>query len=305
VQCLADALRTSDSLNLDRQGDADMRVKPAAWILGATEGEVAAARDAKVLKSRFGFRHGALRSSLDREEIEYLGEVRVDRLAAHSLAGELGLPRYAGEQLLSTATVRRHDHPWLLARYRSAQTTHSDLAAFKASLRNSQVQAEIENPVPLACLMRRIGGGPKPWGTVLGMMAQARLPFRLKDDGTAPNSILVPAANAHQITALGTGEWQEDYTWEDAMDILNLSRKHQEALASLEGQREKGKGWRLSVSDLREKACSFISLGELVARLDKPVPTVTSLVRHKGLGARGLFGWDRKTTEAELSELLL
>lgn len=303
VRGLISNLKSSGRTILTPPTDDDLRVKPAAWILGATEGEVADARDACVLRSRPVLRSGAVRSGLDRAEIEYLGDVRTNRVATHAVAVEFGLPRYAAEQLLASGLVNMHDHAWLVGRYGGPQVTHADLAAFKSDLRQAQARCELQDAVTLANVMRRIGGGPKPWGRVLRMLKEKEIPFVLENDRIAPTGISIPDRAAAAIRALGMAAGHGFYTQEDAIDILNLSAKDRGALAGLQGTRS-GSGWRLPPDEVEDKARLHISMGELIARTGMANRTIGKIIREKGLGPRGLYGWDRASVEAALAPIL-
>lgn len=60
------------------------------------------------------------------------------------------------------------------------QTTKTDLAAFKAWLRDTAAPSEtIADSMRLSWAMRALGGGPKPWGAALHALLESGVPYEL------------------------------------------------------------------------------------------------------------------------------
>jgi hypothetical protein len=269
-------------------------VKPAARLLGVTEGEVARARDAGRLGEVVAIHHGKLRMSLDREEIEELSEKRLDRISRHAAGELLGIPAYGVEQLVVSGHLDVQRHSWLLDRHGAPVLLRRDVEALRDRIVAASFGA-VTNPVTLSVAAKAFGGGPKPWAMIVCMLLAGRLDCAAAVESDGSLRIVVSAAAIPLVASLPVGAGRPIYSQLEAVEVLNLTAKHAAVLTDLRLAADVGSrnGWRLDGEAVDVIASSRASMAELMSRSCASQKTVASHLARCGVLPLDGFGFDR------------
>jgi hypothetical protein len=278
-------------------------VKPSARLLGITEGSLAEARQRGELAITLALNRGGIRFGLAREEIVRLSNARRDRIGEHAAATMLSMPKYGVEQMIEMELLELEHHPWLTGRFGGPVLTREAVVSYVEHLRDSSVAAS-EDDVALPLLMRRYGGGPKPWGMIHAMMKNGKIPFAIRASSDGRLDIAVPRSSAARLLALESGRGRAEYSQEEAFEILNLVSKHGARLAGLPRKSRMGNSWSLCGPSVEKMARELMSPGEAAARSGKPHKTIDLALRERGCFMRQRFWWCREEIEREAGDLL-
>jgi hypothetical protein len=295
--------RLFGNIDLDtRSTTQNLMVKPAARLLGVTEGEVADARNRAILATRLGMRRGRVLYNLDRNEVEGLAAIRQARVGAYTFASELGLPTYAVEQMISAGMIDAHDHPWLIDRYGTPQLTHTLLQDVRAELRRKSVRyTALDNPLHLRVALRTVGGGPRPWPTIIGWMRTGALGFSLVGDRLGMEDARISARDLQLLSTLPIGRSRPTYTQADALEILHLTCKHGAALKCFRIPTE-GRNWIVDGEMIGRAARDHLTYRELCARTGLAPRTLRDALLRLGAAEPASLGWERSHVEALVAD---
>lgn len=271
-----------------------LRVKPAAHLLGVTEGQMAEARDAGIVAQTVSLRSGRLLRTLDRAEVEELSSLRRRRIGHHAAAMMLGVPVYAIPQLVDAGALRADTHPWLVHRYGAPFITVEAVDELADRLRADPDLPAASGWQTLGDVMKAMGGGPKPWGAALSLVLADHSDHLGASVGA--RTIRLSPRLAQRIAALPPAEGLDGYCQMDAAEILNLNAKAAPALDRLREARS-GTSWRIDGAALHALAREHVATAELMCRFGLSEKAVSRTLGHAGLRRRAL-GWIRREAEA-------
>jgi hypothetical protein len=283
---------------------SNVLVKPAARRLGITEGEVSRGRETGLLATRIGLSNGRILLNLDGAEIARLEQARRARLGAHAVGLRLRLPAYAVERLAATGLLEADDHPWLVARFGSPVITEEAVRAFKDKvLAVASSSRGIAHRADLASVMRRFGGGPKPWETIFSMLLNRRLRFCVVGKDVNVGTICIAGRDAARCMALDPGESRNTFSQADALEILNLLPKHGKGLSKLRVGSSDSNRWEIDGGKLDRAAKRYISYPELVARTGLYPRTIRDALLNLGCHPPTDLGWIRQSVLRQLTKI--
>lgn len=276
-------------------------VKKAARLLGATETEIATARDGEILGSALALRHGRLSVHLVTSEIDALSSIRLQRIGARRAGRMIGIPTYAVHGIVASGHLHAHRHPWLTTRYGGPVVTTAAVDELTRQILSTSTKA-LQNPLGLQAVMRGFGGGPKPWVDVIGAILEGRIRYKAMKDDDGKLRIMVSAATGDRIRELRPGYGADSYSQEDALEILNLNVK---SAATIDPMRiTKGSlSGRYNGALIEQAASTRVSLGELMRRTALQPKTIQTKLESAGMTMADELGWDRATIAALLRSL--
>jgi hypothetical protein len=138
--------------------------------------------------------------TLDRSEIELIEELLHNRMGPEKFTHSLHLPQYAMAQLVDESLVSCITHPYFMAHLGPLQVQKSELKRFRDALTRGSTSADnVEDPVPLHRAARAIGGGAKPWGSILRDMLDGKIPYSIT--GGSMDRIMIASGDAAKLRA--------------------------------------------------------------------------------------------------------
>lgn len=277
-------------------------MREAALLTGQEERKLAAARRAGQLGTRICLRANRLLPTLDRREIETLNAFLHSRVGPEAASHRLGLPQYALHLIAREGLIRFADHPYVVAHYGPGQMDEAELVRFQDRLRDCATGIDLEDPVPLRKAARAIGGGAKPWGTIVRGLMTGGIPFGMGGDGI--DDIVISGLDAARIRTFPTcGEGVMPLrciSQRDAVEILNLPLRH----ANLLGRSLKtGGSLRLPVADVLELARVRVTLAELCALTGIHGTRLEAMLEKDGCSRRDAMGWSRDVAIKRVARL--
>lgn len=278
--------------------------KEVAKFLGRNEQYIANARRAGLLKTTMTVRCGKVVPTYCRSEMTLLSQFLRSRVGPEAIAASFGLPQYAVGQLLDLNLLSQIEHPYIVAKYGAFQGSREEAEALGRDIVTAALDlAEIENPLPLKKVMQSIGGGLKPWGTVLKELLTGVRSCALGPGRTLVDQLYISTADASSIRSLGTNSLpslrSEFCSQRDALEILNLHNRDGRLL-QLVAQKRPPAAWQIEWDAIQKIAAEQVSLMELVARTGMHWKQLQRLLDDQGLERIDGFGWDRAQTLAFL-----
>jgi hypothetical protein len=141
--------------------------------------------------------------------------------------------------------------------------------------------------------MRGHGGGPKPWKQVFEWMLQGYLPFAIQSPEEGIRRLLVPTHSCNIIWNLGSGRGLQDYTQEEALEILNLSVKQGSALIPFRTRTPLKRNPSFAAATVERLAAERISSREIMARTRLRYEEMTEILKQRSCHRVDALGWDR------------
>lgn len=234
---------------------------------------------------------GQIRLAFDAEELAALRDIRTDRVGEREAGVLMGLPAYAVGDLVDAGILDVERHPWILEHYGRPLLTRRAVETLVERIRLGSSRSATD-PIGLAGMLRAFGGAPKPWAAIVGMLLSGRLAYRWFEQGGV-SSIGVTAMCAASILGLPAPIIRDDYSQEDAAEILNVKYGNvahpQWARFRLTSDRKsRVHGRRLAVC-----AAARITVGELSARSGVEPVTLVSMLKARGCERIDEMGYDR------------
>lgn len=288
----------------DSAAPGNLLVKPAARRLGITEGEASRGRDEGLLVTRLGISNGRILLNFDAAEIERLEKVRRTRLGAYAVGSRLRIPTYAVERLVERSLLDVEDHPWLVERFGAAVITEDAVKSIQDRLVGMACsQGAIADRIELSMVMKRFGGGPKPWETVFGMLLTGSLRFCILGPQIDARTIFIGDADARRCLTLAPGAGRKTFSQADALEILNLLPKHGSALERLRTANDISPKWEIDGAKLIRAAKRYVSYSELISRTGLYPRTIRESLLTLGCPPPGELGWLRLSAMSRLRDL--
>ena len=223
---------------------------------------------------------------------------------------DLGVPRYAVEQLVCIGELRHEIHPAIGILYEGFRV--SGHTAYLKDMEAAKKSGEPdERAIPLARAIRRIGGGEKPWGMVLKAMRTRKLVFWLTDVKNPkyrrsaqlslramvlPEDIaLFDHVSFNDADHEGAAPFATSMSQVDACDILNIGSKHISAIAAAGGLRfDRKTGCHLvSKVEVLELGSRFVAPTEIVLRAGIHPGSLAKFMNERPDIPRVHGGWSR------------
>jgi hypothetical protein len=275
----------------------------AEAALGRSSRLIKSARANGVFINRLVYTRARFRLGFDRQELDELNAVHLDRLGVEMVALGMALPTYAIPQLAEHDLLSVHSHAWWIDQFGMDQTTKAAAATLRKRLRSAaSPPGSVDDPIQLSWAMRAFGGGPKPWGAALHSLIEGDVPFTLTGPEKA-NYIWISRADIDRCCLRTQGAGLAEYSQRDALDILNCGGRFARRLATLARTGLGRTAWRLTAEDLMPIATGCVTAAELSARTGLHANVVAKKLRAKTV-PETLIGWDREAAETELSTLL-
>ncbi|MBB3349283.1 TniQ family protein [Sphingomonas sp. BK069] len=289
---------TSDGLP---EGQIGMR--EAALLTGQEERNLANARRLGHLAMRICVRANRIIPTLDRGEIELIDDLLHNRIGPEKFTHSLHLPQYAMAQLVDENLVTCVTHPYVVAHLGPLQVHESELKKFRDALTRGATSADdIDNPVPLHRAARAIGGGAKPWGSILRDMLERNIPFSIT--GGSTNRIMIASGDAAKLRAkyanLSDGVRTRFVSQRDAAEILNLPLKHSHVI-HVSARRGKS-AHQISWARVRKLARDRITLAELSARSGIHPTRLEGMLERDGCRRHDALGWMRRKALTKIAQ---
>ena len=217
------------------------------------------------------------------------------RLRLVHAAEMLGVPTYAIREMVHLGLVTAAPVPPGRGDHLRLAVCRDSLQAFQGKLCRRLAQAHDAHPVSLVEAMRRIGGRPKPWASVLKAIADGDLPASAAD-GEAPfmQRVTIGSEEALSLPCFrdtGDVEWSGCMiTKSDLAEIMNIRpphfSRHSEFLLG------RGPAFREITMDTAQRlARTYISTGEISRKLGLYHRAVGNFARSNGVKPEtpGLF----------------
>lgn len=225
------------------------------------------------------------------------GSERVSRLEQ-----DLGVPRYASEQIACTGEVAREDHPAITFLDPVLRLVSEDVGRFIDDLEQGSEGGAPAGAIPLGTAMRRIGGRLKPWAAVLGAMRRGDLPYWISGVGRFNRRAHVRLEDLEQFLDCTFHEeaWPDfpfssEITQVDTMDLLNLDQPAVRRLAETGDLKFRPSGVALVTErqQVLELANAWMSTSEIALMFRIDVRSVRGVMLKAPRIARHIAGWDR------------
>lgn len=277
----------------------------AANIVGSQVSTLVTMRRAGRTPSVLSLTGQRLHVLFDKGAIGELAEKLQPRERLVQAAWQLGIPTYSLRELVYRGPLTTAPAP----PGRSTElTVHtSSLAAFVEGLEAQMEEANDDHPVRLTKLMLRIGGGPKPWASVLKAIHDGQLHAALRS-GAGPLAGRIyfrddEVLSASAFTDLAVMDWQGvKISKADMADILGLSRtnfsRYCEFLLGPGGTFRE-----IFMEDAIRVAQSIISTTELAQRLQLHHTAAHRLASQRNVVVRSAGLFDRVSAEELIPEL--
>lgn len=224
-----------------------------------------------------------------------------DSVPVTTIAGRLGLPLYAVEQMFDAGLLTRHDDPILAIMMRRPQAVASVFEGLVRRLtRRASRRTVPPETLPLWHESRRIGGAPKSWSDIIGALLDGRVRFWLDGDVNTRHLLVTKGSldafigRSSPATPVDARNHSADMSTSDAAELLNIIPSHVVRLAS-SGVLTRMAGLRAMTvprSEVERLARRHVSAAELARRARTSAEAVND--RLKAAGFVELHGlWDR------------
>ena len=277
-------------------------MREAATLTGQEEHKLADARRAGHLVTRVCLRANRLLPTLDRTEIEMLNDFLENRVGPDRASHRLHLPQYAIHQLGADDVLTLNEHPYVVAHYGEGQIHEAELARLQRRLQEGGSPADsIVDPVALHRAARAMGGGLKPWGTIIRDLLDGRIPYSIAGD--AVHRISISKRDAEALLRIDvsyeTGGVRERHiSQRDAAEILNLPFKHAHLLPA---SGTLGGSHRIPMRQILHLARTRITLAELSARTGIHGTRLESRLERDDCPRHDALGWMRREALAKIA----
>lgn len=276
----------------------------AVYLIRRPIRDLAPARREGRLQTRICLRANRILPTLDRAEVEYIGDFLKNRISAETASHRFDLPGYAVTLIADARHISIENHAFLVTRYRNPQLHKAELDRFKASLRDAALKPaargdqaptrSIGDPIPLHRAARAIGGGFKPWGMIIDHMLSGATPFTMSD--ARASRIQISARDAHSLHSLDLSLTTPSTllptcSQRDALEILNLPGRHSHLLKQFA---EADDQWEMNWDLVLRLARTRITLTELSARSGIRAPNLETLLEEEGCPRADPLGWWRE-----------
>lgn len=276
----------------------------AVYLIRRPIRDLAPARREGRLRTRICLRANRILPTLDRAEVEYIGDFLKNRISAEGASHRFDLPAYAVTLIADARHISIENHPFLVTRYRNPQLHKAELDRFKASLRDAALKPaargdqaptrSIDDPIPLHRAARAIGGGFKPWGTIIDHLLSRAAPFTMSD--ARASRIQISARDAHSLHSLDLSLTTPSTllltcSQRDALEILNLPGKHSHLLKQFA---EADDQWEMDWDVVLRLARTRITLTELSATSGIRATKLEILLDEEGCPRADPLGWWRE-----------
>ncbi|MEO1968471.1 MAG: hypothetical protein ABGW87_07135 [Sphingomonadaceae bacterium] len=239
----------------------------------------------------------------DADEFEALAECQRKSAFASRFEQNYGLPRYAVEQLVCLGEIRHEDHPALALINPTLRIIQESADDFSNNLWSaSSERRRPGDAIPLGTASHILGGGPKPWGSILTAMRKGELQFWLSTKGKFIRRAFVRPSELIPFTSIKFCEaswpkfsFKDAYTQIDAAEILNLDALQIRRSIQAGELKFRSKGVSL-LTDRRpvlRLAANHVSASEIALRTGRAPNTVHHLMKKFPHIPKSNAGWDR------------
>lgn len=282
--------------------DGQIGMREAALLTGQEERNLANARRLGHLAMRLCMRANRIVPTLDRSEIELIKDLLHSRVGPYKFTQSLHLPPYAMAQLVDDKLVSCITHPYVVAHIGPRQVHESELKRFRDALTHgASSKDDINDPLPLHRAARAIGGGPKPWSSILRGMLDGAIPYSIS--GGSMNRIMIASSDAAKLRAkyanLSDGVRTRFVSQRDAAEILNLSPRDMHVLPVV--AKRGGGAHEIRWSQVRKMARKRITLAELSARSGIHPTKLEGMLERDGCRRHDALGWMRRKAIAKIA----
>lgn len=216
--------------------------KDVQKLLGLDAPQADALRERDDIKYRQITRASHRRGQFDADQIDELASPFRDAVPFNSCTGRFKIPLYAVEQCCRPGLLEREEHPAFLSIKSRTSVRPESLTALENALTSASSTEECPlDAVSLSVAAKRIGGRPKPWGSIVQALVNGNLEYWLNGEAATTRSVRIRAS---AITAFDAViDDPADFGIEtcamisqaDAAEILNIKS---ELLAGLSEQLE-------------------------------------------------------------------
>jgi hypothetical protein len=277
----------------------------ACRTIGISTADLRKLRDANLITHRTMADGRRVQAFYDLEVVETFAARLRSSAFASRLEQALGIPRYATEQLACLAHVELEQDPGVCLLYPTLRLRQQSMDTFIEDLEQAARTSEAPSyAIPLGTALKRIGGGPKPWGHVLAAMRAGKLPFWLTKKGKFARAARVTPKDIDRFKRV-TFEAAEyagfpfgsEYTQVDAIDILNIDAEQVQRVMEAGDLVFRPAGvalvtGRVAVNKL---ATETISAAEAAAHLSVSPSNIPRFMRQYPEVPSCAVGWERSS----------
>lgn len=251
-----------------------------------------------------------LSAGYDGVSLRKLGTLRDDCISMESVSERLGVTLHGVEQLACLGLLREHDRPAVAIMYLRRQVSRDDFDRLVRRI-TFIARADIEESIPIRSAVRVIGGREKPWGEILRMIADGRIPVKCSRPETSghrergrPRPLVdhlhvskadLPLLAEITFDAAAHADFcfATDMSRRDMEDTLNINPGHSAFVLAHELSGAVLPSGRLDKRAVLTLATSRISPGEIAARHMDFSRRLPEAMRVGSVVRLGASGWDR------------
>ncbi|RZK03396.1 MAG: hypothetical protein EOO76_03095 [Novosphingobium sp.] len=272
----------------------------------------------------------AILRSGERESAQYSREHAEDLNAclrnsepASRLAGRLGVPHYAVEQLACLGDVTMEADPRLKSVRPELRLTSASVEALMARLVDAVSDADApDGAIPVSRAVRVIGGRCKPWGAIFEALAAGEVAAWWPagtDTGSLPKialfrtMLVMPHAFVSlRDVAFDQAAWSgfafaREISQRDACEILNLDNvliRPAVSAGRLNARKGAARGQEFELAEILDLAAEIVSAAELAPVLGVRENNVRGwLLKHRPEISEETVGWSRRAFANARNEL--
>ncbi|WP_297534149.1 TniQ family protein [Nitrobacter sp.] len=271
-------------------------------LLGREGSEVALIRRKGRLQPIFAIKLNHACPLYFKDDVADLKQFLDDRLRATQAAAALGLPKYAIPQLIHAGLLQTQEDALLRKFDADFIVRRSSLEALSHEL-HSAAETYIRNTRPLEVIVRVIGGGLKPWGTIVSMLLDGTIRYMRPNEGKAIKRLRVPRDVVEVLAGLRSivpkpVEPPLGISIKEAGEILNLSAvSYTELFRSMRGGTDPKGVSSVPMALALDLADRFMSISELAGRLGLSTQKAQKVAEASGLVRTSLCGFKRTEVE--------